>query len=244
MTASRDIFGEGLLKYIKAGEHDELLERDDGTIFFVYNGEYFTPYNKWAFYDRQAVKYASGRVLDIGCGAGRHGIYLQKKGCDVTGIDTSPLAVKISKKRGLKKVRRLAIEKISPSMGKFDTVIMLGHNFGLFQNSVKLKKILKILDKMTAPDAVIITGSMDPHRLSSDEEREYQKRNVKKGLMPGHVRTRFLMDSKKGPWFDYLFVSKSEMKQMLEGTPWKVKKFFGGLMPTYAAVLEKRRIII
>jgi cyclopropane fatty-acyl-phospholipid synthase-like methyltransferase len=35
------------------------------------------------------------RILDIGCGVGRHALYLQKeKSLEVFGTDTSPLAIR------------------------------------------------------------------------------------------------------------------------------------------------------
>ncbi|MCK4481233.1 MAG: class I SAM-dependent methyltransferase, partial [Candidatus Lokiarchaeota archaeon] len=38
------------------------------------------------------------RVLDLGCGTGRHLIYLSKKGFEVFGLDASPKALEISEK--------------------------------------------------------------------------------------------------------------------------------------------------
>jgi 2-polyprenyl-3-methyl-5-hydroxy-6-metoxy-1,4-benzoquinol methylase len=38
------------------------------------------------------MQFVKGRVLDVGCGAGRHSLYLQEKGFDVLGTDISPLA--------------------------------------------------------------------------------------------------------------------------------------------------------
>lgn len=35
-----------------------------------------------------------GRVLDAGCGAGHHSIELARAGCDVVGIDASPVAIR------------------------------------------------------------------------------------------------------------------------------------------------------
>jgi 2-polyprenyl-3-methyl-5-hydroxy-6-metoxy-1,4-benzoquinol methylase len=57
--------------------------------------------------------FVKGRVLDIGCGAGRHSLYLQNQGFQVLGIDNSPLAVKVAKLRGLKRVKVMSIEDIN-----------------------------------------------------------------------------------------------------------------------------------
>jgi SAM-dependent methyltransferase len=42
-----------------------------------------------------------GRLLDIGCGAGRTGAELRKLGFNVTGVDHSAKAVQLAKERGL-----------------------------------------------------------------------------------------------------------------------------------------------
>ena len=42
-------------------------------------------------------------------------------------------------------------------------------------------------------------------------------------------------------WFDYLFVSKSEMENILDGTVWQVERYIDAAdTPTYVAVLTKR----
>ncbi len=240
MKKSKDAFGAGLLEYMKTGACSEMLLRDDGITFHVNKGEYFTDYKRWPMFEKAAIKHAKGRVLDIGCGAGRHGIYLQEKGFDVTGMDNSPLAVKVSRKRGLKNVIELPIEKISKKTGRFDTILMLGHNFGLFQTPKKLKALLKRMDSMTPPDGIIIAESLDPYRTPGREEEAYRQSNIKRGRLPGNTRMRIMIKQVMGEWFDYLFVSKKEMEKLLEGTAWKVERFYGGMFPTYTAVIKKR----
>ena len=66
---------------------------------------YFSEYENWHTIEKKAMVFVKGKVLDIGCGVGRHSLYLQKKGFDVLGIDNSPLAIKVSKLRGVKKTK-------------------------------------------------------------------------------------------------------------------------------------------
>jgi SAM-dependent methyltransferase len=84
--------------------------------------------------DRQAMAYVQGRVLDIGCGAGRHALYLQGQGFDALGIDNSPLAVEVCRRRGLLRAQVLPITQVSRALGSFDTILMMGNNFGLVGN--------------------------------------------------------------------------------------------------------------
>jgi SAM-dependent methyltransferase len=43
------------------------------------------------------------RTIDLGCGAGNYAIYLSGKGFDVTGVDKSPMAIKLARKNAKKK---------------------------------------------------------------------------------------------------------------------------------------------
>ncbi len=45
------------------------------------------------FIEREINSDKGKRILDIGCGTGRHAIELAKRGYDVTGVDLSPAQV-------------------------------------------------------------------------------------------------------------------------------------------------------
>src|SRR5947207_7294367 len=77
------------------------FERDDGYRSESKIDSYFTPPSKWPRMEREAIKLVRGRTLDLGCGPGRHSIFLQKKGFDVVGVDASPTKVALARIRGL-----------------------------------------------------------------------------------------------------------------------------------------------
>src|SRR5574341_2182109 len=137
MSKTVDAYGAELWDYYKTRENKrEIVERDDYYIDAKgsgYGGElYFSDYRDWSTVEKQAIRYARGRVLDVGCGAGRHALYLQKKGLAVTGIDTSPLAIKICKLRGLRNAKVLSFDRVGKFKdNSFDTVMLMGNNFGL-----------------------------------------------------------------------------------------------------------------
>ena len=92
MKPEEDAYGQELWAYYKGREVFEIVERDDGYIYAsTYPKIYFSEYENWPLREKKAMEFVKGRVLDIGCGAGRHSLYLQKKGFDVLGIDNSPL---------------------------------------------------------------------------------------------------------------------------------------------------------
>lgn len=76
----KDIFGKAIADY-QAGNYSEdiitysSLEEED-TIPLPY---LFRDYKKMPPVEQKALKLCKGSVLDIGCGAGSHSLYLQKK---------------------------------------------------------------------------------------------------------------------------------------------------------------------
>ena len=84
---------------VKAGLTDK-AEKEDGL--FDYSGGpriYFSEYEEWMGSEKAAMEHVCGRVLDIGCGAGRHSLSLQNQGFEVVAIENSPLAIKVCKTR-------------------------------------------------------------------------------------------------------------------------------------------------
>ena len=238
-----DAYGEQLWSYFKTGEpRSEIIERDDGMLSLgVYGPKlYFSEYRNWNRIEKEAMKYVRGRVLDIGCGAGRHSLYLQSKGFDVTGIDNSPLAIKVARLRGLKKARVMAVEKIGEfKPDSFQSVIMMGNNFGLFGSYNRARRLLKKLSQITTPDAVIIAATRDPYNTKDPSHLAYHRLNKKRGRMPGQLRLRVRYQRHVGTWFDYLLVSKRELKEILKNTGWEIKRFLDGDTGQYIMVLGK-----
>jgi len=142
LNSSRDAYGHQLYDYFrKKSQGLEIVERDDGFIQANLGPRtYLSQYEDWSNHEKAAIRFASGRVLDIGCGGGRHSLYLQGKGLDVLGVDVSPLAIKVCKLRGLKNARVMSIDQVGRSLGKFDTISMLGNGFGLFGSPAKARR--------------------------------------------------------------------------------------------------------
>jgi len=122
----------------------------------------------------------------------------------------------------------------------FDTILMLGNNFGLFGSPQKAKELLKKLYEITSPNALIIAENRDPYKTDNQAHLEYHEFNRKRGRMPGQLRIRIRFEKYVTDWFDYLIVSKDEMKQILEGTSWKIKKFIDSNSAEYIAIIHKQ----
>ncbi len=240
-TLDKDAFGQEIWAYYNKKESVEIIERDDGFVDISGGAEaYFSEYPKWSDHEKRALKLVKGKVLDVGCGAGRISLYLQKKGFDVTGNDNSLLACRVSRARGVKKVKSWGIEDIPKfKSAEFDTIVMLGNGFGLFGSGNKAKRLLKTMYKITSDDALIIAESLDPYQTTDPVHKKYHKFNRSRGRMSGQLKIRVRFRDFIGPWFDYLLVSKKELEQVVKGTGWKVKKYINSKGAMYIVILEK-----
>ncbi len=248
MDTIKDAQGHGLLDFYNGRPSFEVFERDDGFVNAVYGArQYFSPYRDWAPHERKAIRYARGRCLDVGCAAGRVLLYLQEKGMRATGIDYSPLAVKVCRLRGARDVRQISLERFAMREGKarYDTVVMFGNNFGIFGGALKAKRLLKRLYLLTSPSATILAESRDPYKTDNAVHFAYHRRNIRRGRMPGQLRERIRFMQYSTDWFDYLFVSRDEMISILEGTGWHASRFLYadgyGKNGEYIAIITKRK---
>ncbi|MBN1270256.1 MAG: methyltransferase domain-containing protein [Kiritimatiellae bacterium] len=240
MNKNQDAYGRALLDFYEGKGGYEIVERDDGHVGLSGGPPaYLQPPAKWAAHIRKALRHAGKRVLDIGCGAGRHALYLQARGARVTGIDVSSRAVRVCRMRGLKDARVLPITRVSPKLGTFDTIVMFGNNFGLFGGFRQARRLLKRLHAMTTDDAALLVESTDPYDTTRPCHLAYHRLNRRRGRMPGQLRIRVRYETWATPWFDYLLVSRDEMKEILQGTGWRVRKFYDSAGSAYAAVIEK-----
>jgi len=242
LDQNQDAYGAELRAYLAYGEKIEIVERDD--LYLEYNESitnYFLPYEHWTIYEKAAIRFASGRALDVGCGAGRVSLHLQDRGLKVVAIDNSPGAVKISSDRGVKDARLLDFSAASATnVGSFDSVVMFGNNFGLFGSFSEARDHLKRLGSMTYSGAAIIAQTTDPYATTDPVHLNYHKRNREQGRMGGQIRLRLRHKQVVGEWFDYLLVSKQELEDIVSGTCWKVEKYINTLGPQYFVILRKQ----
>jgi hypothetical protein len=116
---------------------------------------------------------------------------------------------------------------------------MIGNNFGLFASTRRAEWLLRRLHNMTTDGARIIAGSRDPYADPTPQSRRYRALNRKRARLPGQLRTRVRYDEFATQWFDYLVVSKAEMKSILWGTGWHVSTFLETDSPSYVSIIEK-----
>ena len=99
----KDLFGKAILDYQTNNSPEDLLtetsisEADEMSVSYL-----FRDFDEMPKLEQKALQLSKGKILDVGCGAGSHALYLQEKGFDVTAIDISENAIKACELRGLK----------------------------------------------------------------------------------------------------------------------------------------------
>lgn len=240
LTDKQDAFGHMVFDHLTKKQVNEIIERDDGLVEIDSDIGYFSEFQAWPSYEKRAMRYVRGRVLDVGAGAGRCALYLQNRGHEVVCIDNSPLALEVCRLRGLRNTKSIPFSDIGPGLGVFDTVIMMGGNFGLFGSLEGAKELLQRLSKITSYRGRIVAETRDVYKTEVPEHLSYQERNRNRGRMSGQIRVRCRYRTYATPWFDYLLVSKEEMVDILYSTDWKITKFIDSDNSMYVAIIDKR----
>ena len=249
LSPQEDAYGQCMYQHFRGDHPAEVLERDDGWVQsnVWITDTYFAKFKDWLADERQAMRFVRGRVLDIGCGAGRVALHLQSRSHDVVSVDSSPLAIKVCRLRGVKNAKILSITQLTRKLGEFDTLVMFG-TFGLFANPRRARWLLKRFHAMTSPQARIIAETLHPYDRKIGPTRrkifsKYLRFNRQRGRMPGQLRLRVRCGFACTPWFDYLIVSPSEMQSIVSGTGWRVTQLLDsedpGWVGIYVAVIEK-----
>src|SRR5919201_108008 len=87
--AENDPFADALESFWKRGRGSYRYTREGTPTRSEDAWWYFTSFKDFPSIEKQALKFVRGRVLDIGCGAGRHSLYLQRKRFEVVGLEQS-----------------------------------------------------------------------------------------------------------------------------------------------------------
>lgn len=165
----KDLFGRAILDYQTNNEPQDLItetnisEADEMSVAYL-----FRSFNEMPKIEQKALQLSKGKILDVGCGAGSHSLYLQEKGFDVTSIDVSENAIQACQLRRLKNARVQNLLEIQNE--KFDTILLLMNGTGIFgtlaQTSIYLQKLKSLLN----PNGQILIDSSDIIYMFDEEE--------------------------------------------------------------------------
>ncbi|MFI5840884.1 class I SAM-dependent methyltransferase [Catenuloplanes sp. NPDC051500] len=215
----------------------EIIEREDGTINGAPAEQYLLGPDEWQAHDHRAVARVRGRALDIGTGGGRIALALQESGVQVTGLDTSPGAIAVARRRGVRDTVTATVDEHARGDRRYDTFLLLGNNLGLLEGHHRAAGFLDALAEMAAPGAQVIAQGTDPYGTTDPLHVGYHDLNRSRGRLGGQLRLRLRYRELTTDWFDYLFCSVDELRELVAGTRWRLTDVDDADRPYYLATL-------
>ncbi len=169
----KDLFGKAILDFQTNNSPEDLItetnisEADEMSVSYL-----FRSFNEMPKLEKKALQLAKGKVLDVGCGAGSHTLYLQKKGFDVMAIDISAKAIKACVLRGLKNAKVQDVLELENE--KFDTILLLMNGTGIFGTLAETSNYLQKMKSLLNPNGQILIDSSDIiYMFDADDDGSY-----------------------------------------------------------------------
>ena len=167
----KDLFGKAILDFQTHNSPEDLLtetnisEEDEMSVAYL-----FRSFSEMPLLEQKALLLAKGKVLDVGCGAGSHSLYLQnEKKLDVTAIDISKNAIEACQLRGVENTKVEAILEFETDE-KFDTILLLMNGTGIFGKLKNVSNYLQKLKSLLAKNGQILIDSSDIIYMFDEDE--------------------------------------------------------------------------
>mgnify|MGYP003110742000 CR=1 FL=1 len=180
-----------------------------------------------------ALKKCRGNILDVGCGAGSHALWLQEKGVWVKAIDISAGAVKVAKARGVTNAKQANLLEISEE--KFDTILLLMNGTGIFETVEKSAQYLQHLKNILNPKGQILIDSSDLQYMY--DRNEDGSIWVPQERYYGELEFTMSYKGETTPTFPWLYLHEALFKQLAENNGFKIEILKRGSNYDYLAKL-------
>ena len=138
------------------------------------------------FIEKEISSYKGTRILDIGCGTGRHSIELTKRGYNVTGIDLSESLLKRAREKAAELNLKIDFQQHDarnlPLSNEFDLAIMLCEGgFCLMETDEMNFQILQNAAKALRPNGKFIFTTLNGFFPLYHSVKDFMDSNVQEG---------------------------------------------------------------
>ena len=210
MSNKLDLFGKALWDYYKKKGANKIITwtslTEEDPILLSY---FFRSFDEMPKLEQKALKLSKGKVLDVGCGAGSHSLYLQNKmKLEVFGIDHSPGAIATANARGLKNTIEQSIFNYKEEI--FDTILLLMNGPGICGKLKHLRGLLIHLASLLDYGGQILLDSSNLIYLF--DQTESGERILPASNYYGELEYGISYDNKKIT-FPWLYVDIESLKQ-------------------------------
>jgi len=112
------------------------------------------------------------KIVDVGCGRGRHSITLAERGYRTTGIDLSSKAIKkaerIAAERELQHVQFLVQDMRQPLSLRFDAALNLFTTFGYFLEDEENERVLQSVNSMLKKNGLFLIDYFNSKKVENE----------------------------------------------------------------------------
>ena len=164
-----DLIGQAIFNYHFYGDEEPLIIDSNYTEDEVLDPRHFFRTSElMSLLEKRALEMCSGKILDVGAGAGCHALELQNQALLVTALEKSELACRVMTDRGVGNVVQGDI--MDHSGETYDTILMLMNGAGLAGNLEGLERMLAHLKSLLAPGGQILMDSTDITYLFQEDD--------------------------------------------------------------------------
>ena len=236
LSPNKDPMGAAIADYFAKGKSAKLrvlssqFEEDE-----IPTEQLFRTFDEMPELEQEALKLASGRILDCGAGSGCHALALQDMGKDVEAIDISPLSVEVMKKRGVHQAYQINLFDEN-YLQKFDTILMLMNGSGIIGKLENMGTFFTKMKQLLNPGGCIYMDSSDLRYLFEDEDGSFLV-DLAAGYY-GEIDFRMQYKQIKGEPFDWLYVDFQTLSYYANENGFKAEMVKEGEHYDYLACLK------
>lgn len=176
------------------------------------------------------------KLLDLGCGKGRHSIYLNSLNFNVVGADLSKNSIQQAKQFENNTLKFIEHDMRHPFNKKYDAILNLFTSFGFFEDDSEDIAILQNIKNGLEPEGVAVIDFMNVKNVISNlipEEIQIIdgitfkiNRYIKGGFIVKEIN--FDADGKHHTYFEKVkSLDLSKIKSYLNSVDFKIKHTFG-----------------
>jgi SAM-dependent methyltransferase len=164
----KDLFGKAILDFQTKNAPEPLItettisDPDEMDVAYL-----FRNFDQMPAIEQKALQLATGRVLDVGCGAGSHSLYLQQQSKEVISIDISEKAIQACRLRGVAHPLKMDVMEVTE---KFDTILLLMNGTGIFETLKQSTSYLIKLKSLLNENGQILIDSSDIIYMFDEDE--------------------------------------------------------------------------
>lgn len=195
----------------------------------------------------------TAHIADLPCGKGRHAIYLNSLGYQVTGGDLSENSIAYAKKYENETLSFEVWDMRNPLENTYDAVFNLFTSFGYFDDKQDDLMVLKGMKKGLKKNGYLVLDFLNviktKNTLVSSETKEIDgitfhiSREIKDGFIQKHIR--FKADNEDHSYTEKVkFLDKTTLHQYFEEVGLKIVHTFGDYHLNEFDAQESNRLIL